>query len=233
MLVLSRKNLESVVVGGSAGFERMLKVTVLEITNGKVKLGFEVDTDVPVHRLEVWEKIQAGSPQASPPAGRGPPLGESNGHRPLSPELGRSGPMTVPNGAASSARKYGILIADDEPTVRNVLHASMQQQGFAVWLAADGPEALELYQRHRASIDVVLLDVTMPGLDGPGTLAALREMNPAIQCRFMSGDLGNYGEAHLGHLSASAFIRKPFHPTEVAQMLWELAGHPERRPASV
>lgn len=62
MLVLSRKPQESVVVGGSSGFERMLKVTVLQITGGKVRLGFEVDSTVPVHRSEVWERIRhAGS----------------------------------------------------------------------------------------------------------------------------------------------------------------------------
>jgi len=61
MLVLSRKNQESVVVGGSEGFEPLLKVTVLEIGNGKVRLGFDVDAAVPVHRLEVWERIAAGA----------------------------------------------------------------------------------------------------------------------------------------------------------------------------
>ena len=57
MLVLSRKRQESVVVGGSSGFERLLKVTVLDIQHGKVRLGFEVDADIPVHRSEVWERI--------------------------------------------------------------------------------------------------------------------------------------------------------------------------------
>ena len=59
MLVLTRKSQESVVVGGSAGFERLLKVTVIEIDGGKVRLGFEVDKGVPVHRWEVWERILA------------------------------------------------------------------------------------------------------------------------------------------------------------------------------
>ena len=59
MLVLSRKRLESVVVGGTFGFERLLKVTVLELKNGAVRLGFEVDSSVPVHRFEIWEKIRA------------------------------------------------------------------------------------------------------------------------------------------------------------------------------
>jgi carbon storage regulator len=62
MLVLSRKTQESVVVGGSDRFERMLKVTVLEIKSGKVRLGFEADAEVPVHRAEVWERIQSGVP---------------------------------------------------------------------------------------------------------------------------------------------------------------------------
>lgn len=50
------------VVGGSGGFEHLLKVTVLEINGGKVRLGFEVDKDVPVHRWEVWERIKDGRP---------------------------------------------------------------------------------------------------------------------------------------------------------------------------
>lgn len=62
MLVLSRKHLEAVMVGGSSGFEHMLKVTVLEIGRGNVKLGFEVDAAVPVHRWEVWQRIRAGAP---------------------------------------------------------------------------------------------------------------------------------------------------------------------------
>ena len=66
MLVLSRKNRESVVVGGSGGFDRLLKVTVLAIQGAKVKLGFEVDSDVPVLRSEVWERINGnGQPLPS------------------------------------------------------------------------------------------------------------------------------------------------------------------------
>jgi carbon storage regulator CsrA len=59
MLVLSRKKRESVIVGAEDGIHHLLKVTVLEIGSGTVKLGFEVDAAVPVHRLEVWERIRA------------------------------------------------------------------------------------------------------------------------------------------------------------------------------
>ena len=74
MLVLSRKNRESVVIGGADGFHRLLKVTVLGIKGTNVKLGFEVDADIPVHRAEVWERIngngKAGSLTEGPAAGR-------------------------------------------------------------------------------------------------------------------------------------------------------------------
>ena len=60
MLVLSRKTEESVVVGSHNRFEPMLKVTVLAIRGGQVRLGFEASTDFPVHRWEVWERIRAG-----------------------------------------------------------------------------------------------------------------------------------------------------------------------------
>lgn len=61
MLVLSRKNRESVVVGGADALHRLVKVTVLAITGSRVKLGFEVESSVPVYRWEVWERIQAGT----------------------------------------------------------------------------------------------------------------------------------------------------------------------------
>ncbi len=58
MLVLSRKPLEAVVVGGADGLKQLLKVTVLEVKNGSVRLGFEAAADVPIHRWEIWERIQ-------------------------------------------------------------------------------------------------------------------------------------------------------------------------------
>jgi carbon storage regulator CsrA len=60
MLVLTRKSQETVVIGGSADFPVILKLTVLKIKGGSVRLGFEGPACVPVHRLEVWEQRRAG-----------------------------------------------------------------------------------------------------------------------------------------------------------------------------
>jgi carbon storage regulator CsrA len=75
MLILSRKSLESVMVGGPGepgGGECLLKVTVLEIRGQSVRLGFEAEGNIPIHRWEVWERIRANPPPATltggPPA---------------------------------------------------------------------------------------------------------------------------------------------------------------------
>ena len=62
MLVLSRKSQESVVVGGSVDSEPTVIVRVLEIRNGRVRLGFEAAKDIPVHREEVWDRIRDSVP---------------------------------------------------------------------------------------------------------------------------------------------------------------------------
>jgi carbon storage regulator CsrA len=67
MLVLSRRIQESVVVGGSRDCERLATVTVLEICGSRVKLGFDVRKDVPVHRWEVWERIRVDGQPDTPP----------------------------------------------------------------------------------------------------------------------------------------------------------------------
>ena len=81
MLVLSRKSRESVVIGGVDGFHRLLKVTVLGISGGKVTLGFDVDADIPVHRAEVWERIRVHGQADSPAVASAAPvfLTESRG----------------------------------------------------------------------------------------------------------------------------------------------------------
>jgi carbon storage regulator len=70
MLVLTRKSRECVVIGGAPWFEQLIKITVLDIGAGKVRLGFEVDAEIPVHRFEVWERIRA----SEQPKGRSGPL---------------------------------------------------------------------------------------------------------------------------------------------------------------
>ena len=71
MLVLSRRNHESLVIGGSTAFDRLLRITVIDVREGTVKLGIEADADIPVHRSEIWGRVFPSVRQAArePPAG--------------------------------------------------------------------------------------------------------------------------------------------------------------------
>ncbi len=66
MLVLTRKNRESVIIGRPEDLDVMLEITVLEIEGGRVRLGFEADTRMPIHRREVWDRICNGELQPNP-----------------------------------------------------------------------------------------------------------------------------------------------------------------------
>jgi carbon storage regulator len=77
MLVLTRKNHESVVVGDHGCLEHVLAVTVLDIKRGKVRLGFEAHGDVPVYRSEVWQRVCGNDPsEYELPAYQGPKAGD-------------------------------------------------------------------------------------------------------------------------------------------------------------
>jgi carbon storage regulator CsrA len=73
MLVLTRKAQESVVVGGSDTLHPLLTITVLEIAGQRMRLGFEADGAVPVHRWEVWQRIHATAPPDGLAPGPAPP----------------------------------------------------------------------------------------------------------------------------------------------------------------
>jgi DNA-binding response OmpR family regulator len=139
----------------------------------------------------------------------------------------------LPGVFPAAHRAYGLLIVDDEWHVRGMLEAGLRQEGFAVWTAATGQEALELYRIHGEVIDVVLLDVRMPDLDGPQTLAALRDHSPQVRCCFMSGDLGGYTMEGLRSAGAVDVLQKPFPLREVARRLRDLACPPFARAAAV
>ena len=72
-----------------------------------------------------------------------------------------------------AAQRPEVLVVDDESGVRQMLDVALTHYGFQVRLAATGTEAVEVYRANRQTIALVLLDVQMPGMDGPATLAAL------------------------------------------------------------
>jgi CheY-like chemotaxis protein len=117
-----------------------------------------------------------------------PPLDRQLIHPPVATSQAAEGEPT----AQQVHEKLGVLVVDDNRLVRTMVQLGLERDGFDVWLASNGRDAIHLYRALRDRIAVVLLDVHMPGLDGPATLDALRRLNPDVLVCFMSGDTGDY-----------------------------------------
>ena len=122
--------------------------------------------------------------------------------------------------------KPGVLVVDDDHLLRSVVQLGLERDGFDVWMACNGRQAIDVYQEHSERITLVLLDVRMPGLDGPATLDALREFNPEVVACFMSGDTGDYNPDDLIRRGAALVIAKPFTVPALADALRQLAVAP-------
>lgn len=141
------------------------------------------------------------------------------------PEAGLgNGLLILPTDAPLNSRKPGVLIADDEARLRALLPVTLRQCGFAAWVAADGPELLALYREKQPHIDLVVLDIGMPELEGRAMLRALREINPEVRCCFMAETADYAYERDLLDLGAARIFQKPLKPVVFAYMLWQLLG---------
>jgi len=139
--------------------------------------------------------------------------------------------LTVPNRWAQTlgepmhekgARKPAILVVDDEPFVLSLLSEVLRRNGFQVLTASNGQQAVELYRECWKGIDLVLLDVLMPGLDGPQRLEALRQIYPEVCCCFMTGYTGQYTMPELLQQGVATVFLKPFKVDVLVQTLRDL-----------
>ncbi|WP_246043682.1 PAS domain-containing protein [Geomonas edaphica] len=117
-----------------------------------------------------------------------------------------------------------VLLADDEESIRGLGRDMLETMGFDVLLACDGQEALEVYRRHKEEIVCVLLDLTMPHLDGEQTFRALRELQPDVKVVISSGY--NEQEVTMKFVGAgpSGFIQKPYRVNEMSRTLRGVLG---------
>jgi PAS domain S-box-containing protein len=121
--------------------------------------------------------------------------------------------VAMPSTVAAPAGTHLILLADDNDTLRALAAAYMRQGGFQVLLAGDGTEALEIYQREHTRIGLVILDQTIPPLNGPDTLRQMRTINPAVRALFAS----NNAEDRVRPGEVLGIIPKPYRERELLQ----------------
>ena len=121
--------------------------------------------------------------------------------------------LRPPEQASQSPESGGggtMLLVEDEPMVRKMSEAVLRSLGFAVLVAQDGVEAVEIFRHHAREVRFVICDLTMPRMNGWETLAALRGLAPGIPVILASG----YDEAHVmagDHPELpQAFLSKPY-----------------------
>jgi PAS domain S-box-containing protein len=101
-----------------------------------------------------------------------------------------------------------ILIVDDDPVIQRTHQALLEGYSYKTLVANDGIEAVALYGKHKNDINIVLMDVMMPNMDGMTTIRILKKMNSKVKIVALSG-LSSNKEAVLA-AGASVFLAKPF-----------------------
>ncbi len=129
---------------------------------------------------------------------------------------------TAQNGAAPvpAPNRCTVLVIDDEQGVRAVARESLLYGGFEVITAKDGDEGLRVFAERRAEIDVILLDMTMPGLSGLQVLEKLREMDPGVGVILSSGHTREAALARVGD-NLPGFLKKPYLPQKLIHTVQE------------
>lgn len=121
------------------------------------------------------------------------------------------GPVPV-TAAAPEVRvpRRRVLLVDDEAAVRTTTRKMLELEDVQVFVAENGPEAVQVFRAHAAEIDVVLLDLNMPGQDGPETFLDLRAIRPDARVMLMSGFGAREAMERFASLGLAGFLQKPF-----------------------
>lgn len=125
-----------------------------------------------------------------------------------------------------------ILLVDDEQVVRVSAERLLRKLGYRIVVAEDGEEAVELYRRHRETIDLVLLDMIMPRMDGEQASREILRLDPAARVLVSSGFTRHTRVSELLKAGVLGFVKKPYTRAELGRAIAEaLRGRAESIPA--
>ncbi len=124
---------------------------------------------------------------------------------------------------AGSGPRLTVLLVDDEPLVRNVEQHMLANAGFNVLAAASGEEAVQVFSREHESIDLVILDYTMPGLSGSEAWEELRTIDEGVNVVFCSGNCSDDEARQLIDQGARGYIPKPFLMSDFVPKIQQIA----------
>lgn len=117
-----------------------------------------------------------------------------------------------------------ILIVDDQDVVLTVGKNMLEALGYRVITAESGWQALDRYREHQPAIDLVLLDMIMPGMSGGETYLSLKAVNPEIKVILSSGYSLNGDAVKILEQGCNGFIQKPFDLTELSKKIRDVLG---------
>jgi signal transduction histidine kinase/ActR/RegA family two-component response regulator len=136
--------------------------------------------------------------------------GQGSAFRVLLPRTSAEPKKAPVKAPAARRRQLCVLLAEDDPDVRQLVHAILVTYGYEVLTAHTGEEAIRIASERTAEVDLLLTDVIMPGLDGADTARQLQKRWPAMKVLYMSGYAGEL-IAERGMLpEGTAFLQKPF-----------------------
>ena len=118
--------------------------------------------------------------------------------------------------------KEMVLLVDDEETITEIMEKALTLTGYRVLPARGGEEAIELYKKNQNRIDLVVLDMIMPGMNGGKVFDRLREMNPGVKVILSSGYSMDGEASQIMDRGCSGFIQKPFGIKELSQKIREV-----------
>lgn len=111
-------------------------------------------------------------------------------------------------GPVSNHAPRTILVVEDDPLIRSMLHLALRRFGHRIIAAADGLEGAALLDREIHNIDLLLTDVSLPGMRGPELADKALALRPGLKIIFASGSL--FPEDTADTLNGLPFLRKPF-----------------------
>ncbi len=115
-----------------------------------------------------------------------------------------------------------ILVIDDESIIRTVVQNSLTDLGYKIILASDGEEGVNIYSKDPGVIDLVILDMVMPKMDGRECFKRLKEINPDIKVIVASGFMNTSSVSEMRQAGVQGFIQKPYRRAELSRLISEL-----------
>ncbi len=112
-----------------------------------------------------------------------------------------------------------VLLVDDEEIIIDVGEQMLKTMGYKVLLARSGKKAIEVYKKNLGKIDMVILDMIMPGVGGGETYDKIKEINPKVKVLLASGYSIDGQATEILERGCDGFIQKPFNIKELSQKL--------------